>query len=81
MNIEQRISDQNDIFHTICYKNNLYNSQVNAKMYDYKCDVKLRVGNANFKAHKEVRGEREVLVHKFSFISLVVRVLMISAVG
>ena len=29
-------------------------SQVKAKMYDYNCDIKLCVGGANFKAHREV---------------------------
>lgn len=26
-------------------------------MYDYKCDIKLKVGNANFKAHRDVLAE------------------------
>ncbi|XP_071171261.1 kelch-like protein 36 isoform X1 [Mytilus edulis] len=28
--------------------------KVNAKMYDYKCDVKLKVGDQNYKAHRHV---------------------------
>ena len=28
--------------------------KVSAKMYDYKCDVKLKVGDQNFKAHRDV---------------------------
>lgn len=28
--------------------------KVNAKMYDYKCDIKLKVADQNYKAHKEV---------------------------
>jgi hypothetical protein len=26
-------------------------------MYDYKCDIKLKVGTANFKAHRDVLAE------------------------
>lgn len=26
-------------------------------MFDYKCDIKLKVGSANFKAHREVLSE------------------------
>ncbi|KAL8622083.1 hypothetical protein ACOMHN_056568 [Nucella lapillus] len=32
-------------------------SKVQAKMYDYKCDIKLQVQGANFKAHRDVLGE------------------------
>lgn len=38
------------------YINNNY-EKVNAKMYDYKCDVKLTVGKSNFKAHKKVLAD------------------------
>ncbi|CAL1526635.1 unnamed protein product [Lymnaea stagnalis] len=31
--------------------------KVHAIMYDYKCDIKLRVSNANFKAHREVLSQ------------------------
>ncbi|XP_005092261.1 kelch-like protein 36 [Aplysia californica] len=39
--------------HKIKYINPRY-KKVNAKMYDYKCDIKLSVGGSNFKAHREV---------------------------
>lgn len=32
-------------------------TKVNAKMYDYKCDVKVSVGDANFKAHRHVLSD------------------------
>ncbi|XP_045166637.2 kelch-like protein 26 [Mercenaria mercenaria] len=38
------------------YINNDY-KKVNAKMYDYKCDVKLTVGKSNFKGHKKVLAD------------------------
>lgn len=38
------------------YINNNY-EKVNAKMYDYKCDVKLTVGKSNFKGHKKVLSD------------------------
>ncbi|XP_061195287.1 kelch-like protein 15 [Saccostrea echinata] len=31
--------------------------KVSAKMYDYKCDIKLKVGDQNFKAHRDVLSE------------------------
>ncbi|GFR59207.1 kelch-like protein 9 [Elysia marginata] len=36
---------------------NTKHKKVSAKMYDYKCDIKLRVCTSNFKAHKEVLSE------------------------
>ncbi|RUS89606.1 hypothetical protein EGW08_002624 [Elysia chlorotica] len=36
---------------------NTNHKKVSAKMYDYKCDIKLRVCTSNFKAHKEVLSE------------------------
>ncbi|WAR26812.1 KLH31-like protein [Mya arenaria] len=38
------------------YINNNY-EKVNAKMYDYKCDVKLVVGKSNFKGHRKVLAD------------------------
>lgn len=31
--------------------------KVSAKMYDYRCDIKLKVGDQNFKAHRDVLSE------------------------
>ncbi|XP_060556772.1 kelch-like protein 26 [Ruditapes philippinarum] len=42
--------------HKLKYINNDY-KKVNAKMYDYKCDVKLTVGKSNFKGHKKVLAD------------------------
>lgn len=42
--------------HKLKYINNDY-KKVNAKMYDYKCDVKLTVGKSNFKAHRKVLAD------------------------
>lgn len=36
---------------------NKNHKKVTAKMYDYKCDIKLKVGDAKFKAHKDVLSE------------------------
>lgn len=38
------------------YINNDY-KKIDAKMYDYKCDVKLTVGNSSFKGHKKVLAD------------------------
>jgi len=38
------------------YINNKY-EKVNAKMYDYKCDVKLVCGKENFKGHRKVLSD------------------------
>ncbi len=38
------------------YVNNSY-KKVSAKMYDYNCDVKLKVGMETFKAHREILGD------------------------
>lgn len=42
--------------HKLKYINNDY-KKVNAKMYDYKCDVKLTVGKSNFKGHRKVLAD------------------------
>lgn len=36
---------------------NTHFKKVSAKMYDYKCDIKLTVGDQNFKAHRDVLSD------------------------
>ena len=32
-------------------------TKVNAKMYDYSCDIKLKVGSQTFRAHRDVLSD------------------------
>ena len=43
-------------------------AKVNAKMYDFTCDIKLKVGTETFRAHKEVLSEVSMLIFQINGI-------------